>query len=79
MVSHTVIKCTNCNKRLGVPKGLHIIFICPFCSVKQELFFTNVYTPMKPKVDNDKGNIPMGFEIWKNMKRNKHHFSIILN
>jgi phage FluMu protein Com len=73
-----VIRCASCSKRLGVPKGLHIIFTCPACNVKQELFFTKVSTLIKQEVDNNNFNTDIqNMEFCKNKKH--HYFLNILN
>jgi phage FluMu protein Com len=74
------IRCKSCNKRLGVPAGLHIIFICPECKIKQELFFTKVFTPAQFEVNKENGNENTDFRDMA-LCENKihHHFLIILN
>ena len=47
MESKRVVKCSSCNRRLGVPTDKHIVFQCPHCGAKQELFYSGVYVPVE--------------------------------
>ncbi|HNQ66917.1 MAG TPA: hypothetical protein PKN32_00950 [Bacteroidales bacterium] len=42
-----MVKCSSCDRRLGVPTDKHIVFQCPHCGAKQELFYSGVYVPVE--------------------------------
>jgi len=45
MENRRIVICSSCNRRLGVPTSKHILFQCPHCGAKQELFYSQVFVP----------------------------------
>jgi ribosomal protein L37AE/L43A len=83
MENNKEIRCLCCKKRLGVPRKGHIVFPCPHCGAKHELFYAGVFVPVKESlflvlssVTVEKGQSPV---VEVRRKTKQQEFLTILN
>jgi ribosomal protein L37AE/L43A len=80
MENKKIVHCSSCNRKLGVPTGKHIIFECPHCKAKQELFYSGVYIPVESEQTWNTEKVACSTKVVEILKRKmQKEFIIILN
>jgi len=82
MENRKIVKCGSCNRRLGVPASKHIIFQCPHCGAKQELFYSGLFIPAEERIMScqNEENADLSTRVVEILKKKiQKEFLIILN